>query len=410
MANWWISSRWIEPESDDDDDDEDNDGDNNDDDNNGNDDNNDDDNNGNGDNNDDGNNGNADKNDGTNEEQNDDNNASEVTNPEAKQHKAVAILELKLALKEFVLTYQHRVILSDALLIEKAKLLAEELEVSEGTLQLQKFKDRNGIRQVKLQGEAYSADENAIVEALPLLQSKCVEYLPEQIYNMDETRLFYWLEPDQTLVTKQLARHKKNKERFSIALCTNANGLHKLNSLIIEWLKEFDHHIGQRYGGQCVLLLIDNCKSHKIENLILSYVENHTKILFNNILLNDIHNDDSILDNELARAIEALNLSNRMRVKEFITIFEEVVVYEIPKDLEVTDLFKNEININHSDEIDDSIEEKTIGIKKALQSLKTVHTFLLQQENMSEQIKLVGKIENFIKKKQINSMQQTTLD
>ncbi|GES82227.1 hypothetical protein RCL_jg10723.t1 [Rhizophagus clarus] len=77
MANWWISSRWIEPESDDDDDDEDNDGDNNDDDNNGNDDNNDDDNNGNGDNNDDGNNGNADKNDGTNEEQNDDNNEKE---------------------------------------------------------------------------------------------------------------------------------------------------------------------------------------------------------------------------------------------------------------------------------------------------------------------------------------------
>ncbi|GES74175.1 zinc finger BED domain-containing protein 1-like [Rhizophagus clarus] len=78
MANWWISSRWIEPESDNDDDDEDNDGDNNDDDNNGNDDNNDDDNNGNGDNNDDGNNGNADKNDGTNEEQNNDNNDYEA--------------------------------------------------------------------------------------------------------------------------------------------------------------------------------------------------------------------------------------------------------------------------------------------------------------------------------------------
>ncbi|GBB87837.1 hypothetical protein RclHR1_14320004 [Rhizophagus clarus] len=52
----WISSNWIELESDDDDDDEDNNGDNNDDDNNGNDDNNDDDNNGNGDNNVDGNN------------------------------------------------------------------------------------------------------------------------------------------------------------------------------------------------------------------------------------------------------------------------------------------------------------------------------------------------------------------
>ncbi|GES74309.1 hypothetical protein GLOIN_2v1477808 [Rhizophagus clarus] len=90
MANWWISSRWIEPESDDDDDDEDNDGDNNDDDNNGNDDNNDDDNNGNGDNNDDGNNGNADKNDGTNEEQNDDNNG----NLEVDEHQGPFYLEV----------------------------------------------------------------------------------------------------------------------------------------------------------------------------------------------------------------------------------------------------------------------------------------------------------------------------
>ena len=62
--------------------------------------------------------------------------ASEVVNPATKCHKAVVVPELELALKEFVLTYQHRVILSDALLIEKAKLLANELEVPEGTLQV----------------------------------------------------------------------------------------------------------------------------------------------------------------------------------------------------------------------------------------------------------------------------------
>src|SRR5207247_4048266 len=62
--------------------------------------------------------------------------AVEVINPEAKRHKAVIVPELELALKEFVLTYQHRAILSDALLIEKAKLLADELEVPQGTLQV----------------------------------------------------------------------------------------------------------------------------------------------------------------------------------------------------------------------------------------------------------------------------------
>ena len=61
---------------------------------------------------------------------------TEVINPGAKRHKAVIVPELELALKEFVLTYQHRAILSDALLIEKAKLLADELEVSQGILQV----------------------------------------------------------------------------------------------------------------------------------------------------------------------------------------------------------------------------------------------------------------------------------
>ncbi len=122
--------------------------------------------------------------------------AVEVINLEAKCYKAVIVLKLELALKEFVLTYQHRTILSDAILIEKAKQLADELNIPEGTLQfssgwLQKFKDRNNILQIKLQGEANSADENAIAEALPLLWNKCAKYPLERIYNMDETELFY---------------------------------------------------------------------------------------------------------------------------------------------------------------------------------------------------------------------------
>src|SRR6266498_3979427 len=61
---------------------------------------------------------------------------TEVIKPDTKRHKGVIVLELELALKEFVLTYQHRTILSDALLIEKAKLLADELQVPQEILQV----------------------------------------------------------------------------------------------------------------------------------------------------------------------------------------------------------------------------------------------------------------------------------
>jgi len=138
---------------------------------------------------------------------------------------------------------------------------------------------------------------------------------------------------------------------------------------------------------------------------------NHVKILPDASFPDDIYeDDDSMLDDELTKAIEALNLSNRMGVREFITIPEEDEVYEIPEILEIADLFKKRPNINHPDEIDDSIEVETICINEASQSLKNICIFLLQQENASEQIKLVGKIEKFIKKEQINLMQQTTID
>lgn len=241
--------------------------------------------------------------------------ATEVENPKAKRHKSVTVPELDLALKEFVLVYQHRTILSDALLVEKARLLAEELGVSVGTLTfshgwLQKFKKRNGIRQEKLDGEEASADHNAIAECLPLLQDKCSRYSPDRIYNMDETGLFYRLEPDRTLATRRLAGRKKNKERLSIALCANADGSHKLNPLIIgksanprcfknlrlqnfpmtyrsnakawmltvlfqEWLRDFNHQVVRKHGGQRVLLLLDNCPSHNAQGVTLSHVDIH---------------------------------------------------------------------------------------------------------------------------------------
>ncbi|PKB98743.1 hypothetical protein RhiirA5_430875 [Rhizophagus irregularis] len=37
---------------------------------------------------------------------------TEIANPEAKRHKSVLVPELELALKEFVLNYQHKTILS----------------------------------------------------------------------------------------------------------------------------------------------------------------------------------------------------------------------------------------------------------------------------------------------------------
>ncbi|PKY40390.1 hypothetical protein RhiirA4_453757 [Rhizophagus irregularis] len=114
---------------------------------------------------------------------------------------------------------------------------------------------------------------------------------------------------------------------------------------------------------------------------------NHTEILPNTFPLDDIYKDD--IDNELD------------------------IVYLIPEDQiisEIARLFKSESDADHPDEVDDSTEVETICINEALKSLKTVHTFLIQQENANSYMKLMDKIEKFIKREQINSMQQTIID
>ena len=98
---------------------------------------------------------------------------------------------------------------------------------------LHKFKERNGIRLRKLHGEASSINQDVVIESRLSLQEKMSSYPAERIYNMDETGLFYRLEPDTLLATLRLSGRKKDKERLSIALCTNADGSHKLKPLVI---------------------------------------------------------------------------------------------------------------------------------------------------------------------------------
>src|SRR6266542_7137501 len=141
---------------------------------------------------------------------------------------------------------------------------------------------------------------------------------------------------------------------------------------------------------------------------------NHTGILPDNELLDD-ETDDETDDQMLNEIIRTLNLPNAMRVNEFLNIPEEDIIYEISEDdqiiMELVDIFKksNE-NTDDLDEMDDSDEIVTISTNVVLKSLETVNMFLLQQESADEYIKLVGKVEKFIRKKQVHMMQQTTID
>lgn len=112
----------------------------------------------------------------------------------------------------------------------------KEFEASEGWLW--KFKRRRGIRFLKICGEILSSDSTAITPFVHRFRSKVQEMglSNNQIYNADESALYYRLLPDKTYVAsceKTAPGRKIQKERITFMLCANADGSHKTTPLVI---------------------------------------------------------------------------------------------------------------------------------------------------------------------------------
>lgn len=60
-------------------------------------------------------------------------------------------------------------------------------------------------------------------------------YEPSDVYNCDETGLFFKLMPDKSLVLNQevCKGGKRSKERYTVLLCTNWDGSHRLKPVVI---------------------------------------------------------------------------------------------------------------------------------------------------------------------------------
>lgn len=128
----------------------------------------------------------------------------------------------------------------------------------------------------------------------------------------------------------------------------------------------------------------------------------------------DIRQYENMVLNDLADALQALNLPYPMQAEEYLNIPEKNLVYEVLKDDQIIEelvyLFgnTNKENIN-LEEIDDSNDCPIISSSAAIASLEIVRIFLLQQDNTEEYVKLVGKIEKYFRVKKTSLMRQTDI-
>lgn len=155
------------------------------------------------------------------------------------------------------------------------------------------FKKRHKLRNRIQHGEAGSVATQAEDE-MKAIATIAGDYEEDDIYNMDETGLFWRMVPSRGLLTSRQPGFKKNKDRISLVFCTNASGSDRFpvwmirraktprclrhqsittmggvwnwnkkawmtTEIMMRWLEAFYNHIG---SARRVLLTLDNFSAH----------------------------------------------------------------------------------------------------------------------------------------------------
>ena len=190
---------------------------------------------------------------------------------------------------------------SGRILQERAKQFSVELGYDSFTASngwQQRWQKRHNVKMAVLSGEGADVDENVVSDWKKRLETICEGYELGNIFNADETGLFFRALPTRSFVHaakgEQAKGGKKAKERVSVLACS-ATG-EKLKPLVIgrsakprcfkelvsraclpvdyssnrrawmtsklfeEWLDKLNQSMQQK--GRSILLLVDNCSAH----------------------------------------------------------------------------------------------------------------------------------------------------
>ena len=189
--------------------------------------------------------------------------------------------------------------ISGPIIMAKADQLAEKMgyqdfECNSGWVD--RFKNRHGYHFRAIIGESKSVDPDKVDQwkktTLPTLLA---DYSADDIYNADETGLFWKLIPNRSMVTgdDDCRGLKKSKDRVTVLPCANMSGTDKRDLLVIgkakqphafrgvkvlptiwkwnknawmtgdlftDWLRDFNRDM--RLKNRKIVLVIDNCRAH----------------------------------------------------------------------------------------------------------------------------------------------------
>lgn len=237
---------------------------------------------------------------------------------------------------------------SGDLIKEKAMKLAELMHIpdfmaSDGWLD--NFKKRNGITFKTVQGEAGAVDSQSLIEwQQQVLRPLLKQFSPDDVFNLDETGLFWQLLPNKTMAFRgeRCTGGKKSKQRITLLVGANMSGSEKFPLLAIgnskrprafknkmipvtykanskawmtaelfeETLRAWDGRLGQQ--ERRVLLCLDNFSGHppelQLDNIQLVFFPPNTTAISQPM-------DQGIIEN-LKRHYKKLLLCRRLEAMD----------------------------------------------------------------------------------------------
>ena len=134
---------------------------------------------------------------------------------------------------------QQKLSISREIIQAKGRQFAEELGLGDSfkfsNRWLESFCKRNAFRSFRQHGESGATNINTIEiqQAIAEIKEEIKKYAPADVYNMDESALFYNMSPDTTIARQQIEDAKKDKIRMTIAFTCNSTGIDRFCPLYI---------------------------------------------------------------------------------------------------------------------------------------------------------------------------------
>ncbi|KAL2227918.1 UNVERIFIED_CONTAM: Tigger transposable element-derived protein 4, partial [Sesamum indicum] len=319
-----------------------------------------------------------------------------------KRHKSAKYPDMEKVHYEWFIQYQDRVNMTGELILEKAKDIMKllypqhppEHQISQGWLE--KFKVRHGIKSFHHFGESSSVNMQDMKMKLEAIREKINQFSMKDVFNLDEIGLFYSLQADHSLTTKQLEGRKQDKERLTVVICYNKDGLENIPLWIIgkhakprcfkninmssinchyrpnkrAWMTSvlFDEYVRcLRLDNQCFLTVIANCFRHCKIHSDEEISSDSSEINFEKSL------------HELENMVKDVGYRNEMNVNKLVDYpgENECSMVQSLEEI-VADIIEYPTN-NEAE--DDSLLLEPVTRKEALTATTTLHNFLLQLEN-----------------------------